>query len=88
MALTPGLSLNIRAGGQETKKSTPILKEIHLYEGVCFDIIGTCDWDCHWIYGYEVAGTSVKSRLMRRAGLLLEEDWIFMQCTQMELTNR
>ncbi|MDD7909398.1 MULTISPECIES: hypothetical protein [Pseudovibrio] len=73
VALTPGLTLAIKGALKPVRP----FEEFSLEPRTRFDIVGTSWHECQWVYGYEIAGTEPLLRVMRKGGLLLEEDWTF-----------
>jgi len=74
VALTSGISIGINGRIFNLEP----FKEFCIPAGQSFDIIGRCPDECQWMHAYDLAEIGVRSRLMRKSGLLTVDDYNFL----------
>ena len=74
VALTSGMSIGIN--GQFINLEP--FEEFFIAAGQHFDIVGRCPDQCQWMHAYDLAEVDVRSRLMRKSGLLSVDDYNFL----------
>ncbi|KZK77484.1 hypothetical protein PsW64_04665 [Pseudovibrio sp. W64] len=74
VALTSGMSIGIN--GQFINLEP--FEEFYIPAGKNYDIVGRCPDECQWMHAYDLAEVDVRSRLVRKSGLLSVDDYNFI----------